>query len=74
MSKEAEILRKWMSCHGKHMYQNSRKSRESMYLSCVNLTKSDSQAVQMWLGLYIVVMITNIDLSQEIFAIVILTF
>ena len=43
MSKEAEILRKCVSCHDEHMCQQSRKSRgEVMYLRCVSLTKSDS--------------------------------
>ena len=44
MTKEAEILRKCISCHDKHMCQNSRKLRGIMYLRCVSLTKSDSQA------------------------------
>ena len=46
MSKEAEILRKCVSCHNEHMYQKSGKSRGGgggvMYLRFVSLTKSDS--------------------------------
>ena len=40
MSKEAEILRRCISCHDTHLCQKSSKLRGVMYLRCVSLTKS----------------------------------
>ena len=41
MSKEAEILRKCVSCHDEHMCQKIKEIEGVMYLRCVSLTKSD---------------------------------
>ena len=41
MSKNAEILRTYISCHDTHICQKLSKSRGVMYLRCVSLTISD---------------------------------
>ena len=48
MSKEAEILRKCVSCHDEHMCQKSRKSRGVMYLRCVSLKKVTLNYFEIW--------------------------
>ena len=43
MSKEAEILKKCISCHDEHMCQKIKEIEGGgMHLRCVRLTKSDS--------------------------------
>ena len=44
MSKEAEILRRCISCHYIHLCQKSSKSKGVMYLRFVSLTKNNSSS------------------------------